>query len=132
MTKTQTKPLTIATLLEAEKGIKAIQEMKLPARTALTVRTMSRKIAVHLDDYRQALKAWADSEGTEGKLIRDLTPEQQRYYSELLLSPVEPDWTPLEGEDLGDAEITPQELEDLIQAGVLRDPDEEAPAIEPE
>jgi hypothetical protein len=109
-------------LLNAQEALGVLYELEMSGGKAIKLRRAVREMSGHVSDHQEALRAWDQKEGIDGKRIDELTVEQRRYLEELLSVEVEPSWEPvLEVEDLEGGTVSPRQVDALVIAGLVRD-----------
>lgn len=117
--------MRIIDLLNARKSVSALYQAQVSGKKALQIRAAVRKMQEPLIDYDATLKAWVEKENIDGKQISELSPEQQAYWQEIVITEVEPSWKPpLNGEDLDTVELSAAQIDGLIAVGMI-DPGDE-------
>jgi len=114
--------MTIIDLLNARDAVGALYQAKVDGATALKIRRAVRQMNDPIQDYDDTLKAWVQENEIDGKQVADLTPEQQRHWSQMVSVEVEQTWESLIGPDvLESIELSAFQLNALIEVGLVQD-----------
>lgn len=109
-------------VLDAQEAVGVLYGLEMPGGKAIKLRRAVREMSGHVSDHQEALKAWDEKEGIDGKRIDELTDNQKRYLEELLSVEVDPSWEPvLAIAELEDTTLSARQLDALIAAGLVKD-----------